>query len=279
MAHPSDMTAWTEIRCQRGHADHAVRSVRVDLARRHAYADYAQVPKRIARAWTMLVWDALQHPVDGGPYCPAHDAVSETILATGIWEPPETILVAEVLSSEPGLFVDLGCQIGWYSMLALACGARVIALDADEANLRLATLSAAKQSHHGFEAVRARIGVDAVDLGPLPIRLAKIDVEGAEALALDVLAPSLGAGTVDHLLIEVTPTFKPGDHYPDLVCGLRDRGYEVALVPPKALPPASYHDPEQYLDRIDPLGDRALRDVIGRCGQAMVWFRREGASW
>lgn len=282
MTAPGDMTAWDEITCQRGCEVHHTRRVEVNLARRHAYADYSQVPKRLARSWSMLVWNTDEHPVDGLSYCPAHDAVSETIIATRIWEPPETILVAQVLR-EGDAFLDLGCQIGWYSMLALACGARVTAIDADAENAALADASARlADDHQGFASSVIRIGPDTPEIQLAEgegYRLVKIDLEGAEAEAVRVLGPALETGMVDHLLIEVSPTFKPGAHYPDLVVGLVARGYEAYLLPPKATPPIEYHTPEQYLDRIDTLTERALRDLIARCGQAMVWFKREGADW
>lgn len=279
-AHAGDMTAWDEITCQRGCSTHAARRVEVDLACRHGYGDYAQVPKRLARAWLMMVWDPDEHPVDGGHYCPAHDAVSETIVATGIWEPPETILVAEVLRPFD-VFLDLGCQVGWYSMLALACGATVLAIDADAENLRLADCSAdLAGDHNGYASACLRISPDTPPMNPTDrYRLVKIDLEGAEDEALRVLGPCLDDGLVDHLLVEVTPAFKPGEHYPSLVVDMVARGYEAYLLPPKRIPPIEYHTPEQYLDRVDTLTERALRDVIARCDQEMVWFKRAGADW
>ena len=57
----------------------------------------------------------------------------------------------------------------------------------------------------------------------LPIRIAKIDIEGAESYAIDMLIPPLEAGNVDYLLVEVSPVFN--DTYPALMERLFGLGY------------------------------------------------------
>lgn len=278
--HPSDMTAWDAIACRRGCPAHATLGYDVDLSRPHKYHDYTPVPARLARSWSMVVWDTSVHPVDGGPYCPAHDTVSETIVNTGIWEPRETVLALEVL--RPGdVFLDLGCQIGWFSLLAAASGAYAIALDAEVENLLVLEQSATLAGWSDMIETRLE-RIDARSVwAPTrqQYRLVKIDLEGAEAEALARLAPLIEHELVDHLLIEVSPTFKPGDHYPDLVAGLVDAGFEAYLLPGKSLPPTVYEDPEQYLDRVDTLTEAALRQLVAGIDQEDVWFRRAGAAW
>ena len=53
------------------------------------------------------------------------------------------------------------------------------------------------------------------------VRLAKIDVEGAERDAVRMLWPSIEAGMVDHLLVEVSPVFD--DYSPHPVSDLVER--------------------------------------------------------
>lgn len=282
------MTEWSEIACTRGHGQHQTRQVHIDIGGPTAYRDLAPIPRRFKRAFDMLIWDPDRYPVDGGPYCPAHDAVSETIAMHRIWEPQETTLTLQVCSgAEPGLLVDFGSQIGWFSLLALSAGARVLALDADEENLRILHDSIIANGWYtnptGFwspgdrwELRNLRVSPDTPPFEARPIRLAKIDIEGAEDQAVRVLWPSIEAGLVDFLLIEISPVF--ADYYPDLVASLLDAGYDGYMLPPKMQPPARLDVFPDDLEpgRIDPA---TARETVASWTQANVWFAREGASW
>lgn len=273
---PGDMTAWSEIACQRGCTAHATRGVTVDLAKRHGYADYAAVPQRLALQFRMEIWDTDRH-LSPGAYCPANDAVSETIVSTGIWDPPATCLVLDI--ARPGArMLDFGCQIGWFSLLAAHAGMVVDAYDADTANL-----AALRHSRGGLPIFthHARVGVDELAIPAVPYRFVKIDLEGAEADAVDALAGLLLAGQVEHLLIEISPVFRPGDHYPDLVERLIGYGFEAHVVPEKAVPPRPFDNAEQYLaaSRIDTLGPERLRALVNSWDQRDCWFKHRDASW
>jgi FkbM family methyltransferase len=62
--------------------------------------------------------------------------ISEHLIANGVWEAFETQLIMTVLS--PGdLVVDCGANIGWYSVVAAALGARVAAFEPMPANAAL----------------------------------------------------------------------------------------------------------------------------------------------
>lgn len=283
MTHPNDMTAWDDIACRRGHTAHRSRRVRVDLARPHGYADLPAVPQRLAKAFDMAVWDPAAHPVDGGPYCPAHDAVSETIINAGIWEPSETILTLAACSAGPAgsWMVDFGSQVGWFSLLAASCGLGVLAIEADEENRRLHTLSNEANDWGGYVSmIPERIGPDTPALDPVRhITLAKIDVEGAERDAIRMLWPSIEAGMVDHLLVEITPVF--ADFYGSLVIDLVDAGFQAWVLPNKSIPPAHLDDlpGDLELGRISDLSRLSLDMAVNSWHQEMVWFSAPHARW
>ncbi len=286
MTRTNDMTTWPSIGCERGCAEHHVRRVELDLAHQHGYADLAQVPADLAVRFTMDIWDTARHPVDGGPYCPAHDAVSETILSHRIWEPRETILTLAVLrgARRDQCFVDMGCQIGWYSLLALTSDVRTIAVDADTDNLAMLLVSAGLNGYGDLEVRPIRLGPETPEWERQPIRLAKLDIEGAERSGIRALAPSIDAGLVDHLMIEVSPVFKRDTdptYYPDLVCDLIDAGYEAYLLPSKSRPPRPFTTAADYLApyRFDQLWRADLRAMIEGWHQEDCWFRRVGATW
>lgn len=254
MRHRNDMTAWThEIACQRGHDSHSSVRVDVSLDGPTAYFDYPPIPHYLARNLTMQVWDPAVYPVDGGPYCPAHDAVSETIVSHRVWEPRETCLTLDVCQSAThpvggrALFMDFGSQLGWFSSLAASCGLNVHAWEADEDNARMtwdnavANEEAPNQDVTVSMGVTARIGPDTPVQPPSPVRMVKADVEGAEADVVRILQPSLAAGLVDYLLLEISPIFHDG--YPQLVVDLCELGYVAHCLPPKSQPPATFTHP------------------------------------
>lgn len=282
--HPNLMTAWSEITCQRGaDHEHVSRLIDVDLARLHGYHDYTPVPARLAREFSMWVWDPNVHPVDGGAYCPAHDAVSETIISHNVWEPRETVLMLTVLDSQPGPVMDIGAQIGWFTLLALSAGCEVDAFDAEADNLDLLVQSAALNGWDTeLTAHWGRLDHDTTNLNAevRPVRFAKIDIEGAEHNAVRILTPWLANGLLDHLMVEVSPTFIPGEHYPDLVERVIGYGYQAFTLPEKQRPPVDLED-VTVMDRFEltAADEGKRREVVRECGQMDVWFKREGASW
>lgn len=290
--HKNDMTHWDEITCQRNCDEHVSRVVDIDLGQTHGYRDLPAIPTRLARQLRMHIWDPEKHPVDGGPYCPAHDAVSETIISHRTWEPSETIIALTICENAGPMQVmlDFGAQLGWFSLLAASCGVRTMAIDADAENLRLLQASA---EENGWDTlitpVHQRIGPGNWELDGHPVRFAKIDVEGAEQDVIRILWPMLEKGAVDHLLIECSPVF--ADYYGDLVVDLIEVGYNAWRLPEKKRPPGrldglnrglrsfAIHDP--VTDEIVCTGGSlaAVRNEVNNLHQENFLFSRAGASW
>lgn len=268
--HPNDQTLWRSLTCQRGHERHELIPLHVDLGRPHGYADLTAIPPDLARRFRMAVFDWRAYAGSDG-YCPGNDAVSQTIAETGIWEPRETSMALKVMAGHEGdALVDFGAQIGWFCLLAASCGLDSFAFDADPEPLRL--------MHESFllnhwlpllyaEQVRISPNVDAVRL-PEHVRLAKLDLEGAEDEAVRLLWTMLDAGKVDHLVMEVSPVF--ADFYPELVAEVMGYGFEMYRMPDKQIPPIDVSDPAF----LEPVTDISWIDH-----QDSVWFRREDAPW
>lgn len=289
-----DMTQWTEIGCQRNHIDHYSRVVDVDLARPHIFHDYPQIPDRFARKFRMAIWD-WNHPEHAGVgYCPAVDVVSQTIEQVGCWEPCETIVtLAAMTAADPeSIFVDFGAQLGWFSLLAASTGHDVIAFEADPDCMAMVRRNAAL---NGWD---DQFGYVTTRVGPRKrqqpfgrhIAMAKIDIEGAEEHAVEMLWGSIDSGEVDHLLIEISPVFN--DSYPALVVRLLEAGYEASIMPDKKIPPARFErfprdlEPTQLWplsliqQQVLPSEWLALERVKARVAdwhQANVLFSRPGA--
>ena len=96
------------------------------------------------------------------------DYVSESIRATGLWEPELTARVVRVLRAsqgagdEPGMVVDVGAQLGWYTLIAASLGFNVVALE-PLASQRARLLASIRLN--GFEA-RVRVFAFAASAAP-----------------------------------------------------------------------------------------------------------------
>lgn len=63
------------------------------------------------------------------------DYIGWQIFKTGHYEPASLALARRIMTSEPGLFVDVGAHFGWYSLaIAPISGVTVIGIEPDSAN-------------------------------------------------------------------------------------------------------------------------------------------------
>lgn len=273
--HRNLQAAWPVIECQRGCSEHVTRDVIVKIGGPTGYHDRPPIPMRFASAFDLAVWDPEKHPVDGGPYCPSNDAVSSTIVSHGTWEQTESTIILDLLASGEGILLDIGAQLGWYSALASAAGHFAYAIECDPLNVGLCRGNIARNGNGGI-VIEGRIGVDAVPLPKGRIRIAKIDIEGAEPEAIEWLDPKLAAGEVDALLIELSPVFCSG--YDELALDLvRTYGYAAYSLPghewgskPLAV------NPGDLLRDLEPLlisgTAEKLAATVNSCGQMNALF-------
>lgn len=193
--------------------------------------------------------------------------VDRSIYCTGEWEPRESALIAKRL--RPGdCMVDVGAYIGWFTLLGariVGPSGTVIAFEANratcarlEGNLarngfanvtvcnvavgdaagraRIASRTAGNAGGDYVEFSRGAGGKDGVAavrldeiLGDRPVRLLKIDIEGAEAKALRGAAALLARPDAPDIVLELTPDYirAAGDDPAALVAQLRDCGYHL----------------------------------------------------
>lgn len=280
--HRADMTTWPKIECERGHLEHPRRIIDVDLIQNHIHHDYPQIPLHLARKFRMAVWVYDDPEINKGTgYCPAAvNVVSYQIENIGVWEPCETIIALTVMqAADPdSIFVDFGSQLGWFSLLAASTGHGVVAFDVDPECISIMRQSAEMNGwSHLIAYSDERIGPESGEwpVGPR-IAFAKIDVEGAEEHAVRIIWPSIEAGLVDHLLIEISPVFN--DSYPDLVVRLLEVGYAAWALPDKVAPPPPF---EHFPDDLTPgrlSGSIAdIRSQVESWDQRNVLFSRPGA--
>lgn len=182
------------------------------------------VPSLIGDIWT---FDTYLYAEPG--YCMGDDDVSRTIRLYGVWEPTETTDFIGALLRSPGIVIDFGAQIGWYSRVASNHDRLVLAIEPVVEHCVATRRNAADVTvaHHWVWANSPVLG----SAGAPRIACVKIDLEGAEVDAIRMLSELLDADKIDNILMEVSPTFN--DTYPDLIRGLMARGFTAKVCNPE----------------------------------------------
>lgn len=258
--------------------------VNVSLSGPTGYRDHPAIPRRLARQFQIAVFDKgeaggeVRH--SGVAAEGADDVVSETIESHGVWEPADTILVldwcARVAAKGGGRMLDLGCQIGWFSLLAGLSGLDVVAIDGNSNALRL--LEASWYANQ----IRAKLVSmqQIIDdrwffrLGTTDrVALLKADLEGSEAYAVEALGSYIDEGRIDRILMEISPVFN--DSYGAILRRLIDAGYAVFTVPDKQHPPANASHTEEWLrtfgTALHGMRDRLLDEWLPAQHQFNIW--------
>jgi FkbM family methyltransferase len=224
---------------------------------------------------------------------PTDYAVGHTIARDSSYEPEVTATVCELLR-DGDVFVDVGANIGWFSMLAAkAVGptGRVLAVEPNPANTELAKLSAKENGFGNVQVVTValsdRSGAVALETDGSNGRMVPVDGPPREPIrasyvvascTLDALVESAGAAHVDVVKLDVEGA------EPLVLAGAartieRDRPVIVSEFYPLALDSAPWGSAVGYLAQLRSFGYKL--SVIGSPGSdlddaAMVSLAKEG---
>jgi hypothetical protein len=269
--------------------------VEIHLGGPTAYTDYPDIPERFARDFKIHVYaDRLEKPgllhssIDADPA--DGELVSNAIRDLGVWEVVESITMMSAFAGAPEgtRFIDFGCHVGWFSLLALSFGIETIAIDGDPRMLELLSRS---RIENGFKMAPAKGGLHlrhaVIDENWKGLQtkadnlIVKMDIEGAELHAYAKMAQYFAERKVSHCLMEVSPCFE--DYYPKLVGEIIDHGYEAFVMPEKRSVPRTWMETKRFL-RVNcrPLHTLWRPDVehwISQQHQIDVIFVRPGAAW
>jgi hypothetical protein len=128
-------------------AFHGYTTATAQLAERYpALADVAGFASRYQATLTLdvLVADPDAAPVYG-EYDHGQDAVTEALDKQGVWEAQETTVAVDILATTPGVVLDFGAHIGWYTVLAGIFGGHpVVAFEPDAATITALAANAAR---------------------------------------------------------------------------------------------------------------------------------------
>lgn len=172
-----------------------------------------------------------------GEYDHGRDAVTESLIKQGVWEAQESTVAVDILASTPGVVLDFGAHVGWYTVLAgLFGGHRVVAFESDPDAWGALSVNAARYGvdvtiQPGVGPGSPRVVVDG------DVALMKCDIEGMDGWAVECCADLFRERRIRYALIEVSPIFTADGRsdcdYVELVGRLRGCGYRAFRVPPK----------------------------------------------
>jgi len=243
--HVDSLVTGTHTNCQIGCATHRHTAVPIDLSFSNRYVpDYPQLPDIKFRI------DCFVEPVasSAAGYCPGRGEVSRSIRSQGIWEGYDTGLAISILEDKsPGIFMDFGSNVGWYSIIARGLDRNVLAFEADPHFIQSMEVS---MSNNGFNTdwmiVHGWIDEDTpslpiqAGLDPAPhVRLVKSDTEGAECHVIHMLQNFFEHGMIDYMMLELSPMFGGWEETQDAL-SLRKDKYELFKVPDKGYDPVGF---------------------------------------
>jgi FkbM family methyltransferase len=141
------------------------------------------------------------------------DYIGWAIFRTGSYEPASLRLALNIMAAEPGLFVDVGANFGWYSCaVASIAGATVIGIEPDAENC---AALCANIDRNGLRNVVVFHGAVGPQSGLLPMSRRSPGNSGTVAVVAGCAAPGTGSYWVgstrlqDLLNVLVQPVARP----------------------------------------------------------------------
>jgi hypothetical protein len=230
---------------------------KINLAQAHEFPDLTPIPERLHKSFSMELRDEQGIDEDW--------AVSDTIRQLGVWEPVETAVLSSAFAGNlDSVFVDIGCHIGWYTIIAREWGLSVISIDGLQVNLDVLRRRNDRYIHRFHEWIDKGWSPDI--FWPEPC-IVKMDIEGAERWAVDAMWDLFDVGSVTHCLMEVSPVFN--DSYPALIDRLVGIGYECWVLPEKQADPPPLDDTREWLE------DHCLPLHVAHAKQRGEWVAKQ----
>lgn len=235
------LTGGRENHCEAGHFTHALKRKRISLHGTTAVPDYPPFAEKYGIDFDLYVFDAALYANTQG-YCTGDEEVSRSIDAQGVWEGFETLLTLDLLSVRPeGVVVDIGCNVGWYTILAATRGHQVLAVDADFENVAATWRSVTDNGlDHLVTLTRGWVSSkkgQVSDRDVPDIAVMKIDIEGMEPEAIEVFWPAIAADKVHAILMEVSPNFSS---YGAVMKRFTATGWMMSPIPDKGFDVAAF---------------------------------------
>lgn len=227
--------------CAAGHERHDTIWRQVFLRGPSGVHEYPPIPPHLAREFWFCCYDYSQYAGFPG-FCPGQDDICLGIEKNGIWEGYETLVALQILHEgdrRHGV-IDVGAQLGWYTMLAASSGYDVLAVEAHAETLGHLVESAQRNGWSDqVEPVLKWLGADTPPAEWAgDYLLLKADIEGAEQHAVRWCRELFLERRLQYALLEISPCFNGS--YPALCSWIVGCGYDAYMLPSK--PPHSVRD-------------------------------------
>ncbi len=230
------------------------------------------------------------------------DAVTEAIREHGCWEPDETEIILELLppsQAGSGYFVDVGAQLGYYSLIAASRGYKVIAFEYDidvyatlVENVRLNGFQGLITPYRRYVCDTSdglgkgvpRVSIDSIAddfrFASYGIRLLKVDVEGFDPLVIRGAMECFRQGSIHAAIVEISPKFEtktPFSQYARMAADVASLGYavyDIGIAPKRRLSDRHDHLGRLAGHELTSFDEAELRAMIGAKGQTNFLFVR-----
>lgn len=215
-----------------------------------------------------------------------HDYISNSIINHKCWEPNITNIFNCILKEGVECVIDVGCNIGYYSIISSPYAKQVFSIDGNVKNIQLlnATLIcnnisninliykciADKETLYeptntelinkcgnigglSFNESKSNNGIQTITLDQIieknnikKIDLMKIDIEGGELKALKGCKNALKMGKIKNIIIEISPCFNNDSN--EILLILQNNGYTLFNIPHQEV--GNYKNDKNYLSNI-----------------------------
>lgn len=268
--------------CVANHGQHDTLTLELDLnGKHHGLLDMPGIPERLAQRITFKVFNHKKYH-DVGGYCPADDEVSRSIYIQGVWEAFETSLFLDILDrgNRDNVVIDVGANLGWYTVLANKLGYHVAAFEPDLDIYEILKWNCYENQKSDLEEygtagiAKAWVNEKTPQLSATAetVEFLKVDIEGMEKHAVKMCEKLFEAKKINYALIEISPCFN--DSYPDLVEQIAGYGYKVYMIPHKgdALIPEYENEPLETLLKYCEVKPEGRRELVNSFRQENFIF-------
>jgi hypothetical protein len=156
------------------------------------------------------------------------------------WEPYQTEITKEILKEGNNVFIDIGCHLGYYSLLAASLNNTVYSIDSNKNNYNLFLKNITLNNYKNNITCLNKCVDKTFDLFNIPlqtrIRLIKCDIEGFEIEFVESIFNRLQNKMIDFLILEISPNLN--SNYPECVLQINKLGYyiyDIGLSPQRNL--------------------------------------------
>jgi len=222
------------------------------------------------------------------------DYISSAILTFNCWEPNITSIFNCILKSKPdGVVLDIGCNIGYYSLISSDTIKHIYAIDANKYNINMLNMSCNLNNIRNISTMHKCIadgehyyapgnkdivekngniggltfvktddvnGVKSTTIDSIinensieNISIMKIDLGGGELNALRGAIKTLKTAMVKNIIVEISPKFNSDSS--EILELLKTNNYTIYNIPHKEI--GRYHEDNNYLNQLkqNPISD------------------------